>query len=137
MLDAQIKKAPKGLFKSQRVAYFLATAFLALGLAFTTALALGAAGAAAGAAGAFSAARLSRSALISAASLFLRSVSLAIAAVIFAVALATLETAAFLGAAFATGFAALAAFAGAVIFLVVVTALGADFFAVAIFKISI
>ena len=102
-----------------------------MGAALGAALAFGAA---TGAGVAFSAVRLSRRALISAASLFLRSVSLAMLAVMEAIAFATLDTGAFLGAAFTTG---LAAFAGAVVFLVVVAALGAVFFAVAIFKFHI
>ncbi len=91
--------------------------------------------------------RWSRSALISAPNLFLRSVSLAMLAVIFAMALAALDTgaAAFFGAgfdaAFAKGFAMalipVTTFAGAVVFLVVFAALGADFFAVAIFNIHL
>ena len=134
----------------RKTLYFLAAAFLATGLAFAGAAALaaglatglaaglaaGLAGAAAGAGAAFNAVRWSRRVLISAASLFLRSVSLAMLAVILTIAFAVLETGAFLGAAvlvtgLATGFAA---FAGAVVFVVVVAALGADFFAVAIFK---
>ena len=71
--------------------------------------------------------------------MFLRSVSLAMLVVIFAIAFAALDTAAFLGAALTTGLttglaAGLVALAGAVIFLVVVAAFGADFFAVAIFN---
>ena len=55
--------------------------------------------------------------------------------VIFAITFAALDTGAFLGAALTAGPAAgLVALAGAVIFLVVVAAFGADFFAVAIFN---
>jgi hypothetical protein len=100
----------------------------AAGLAATLALALGAAGT--GATGAdFKAARWSRKALISAPSLFLRSVSLAMLAVILVMALAVLETGAFLAGALTTAFLA---GTGAGDFFVVAAALGAAFFAVAI-----
>lgn len=107
--------------------------FFAEALAFFAgaALALGAAGATAGAA--LSAVRWSRKTVISAAILFLRSVSFAMLAVSLAIAFAVLDTGAFLGAALATGFCT---FAGATTFLDFTAALGATFFAVAIFHFS-
>jgi hypothetical protein len=69
--------------------------------------------------------------LISALILSLRSVSFAMLALSFAVALAVLETGAFVADALATGFTA---FAGAVTFFGVAAAFGAGLFAVAIFK---
>ncbi|HCX81777.1 MAG TPA: hypothetical protein DHV01_09255 [Rhodoferax sp.] len=105
-------------FLAGALAGALAAGFAAgLAAGFAAALALGAAGAAAGAA--FSAVRWSRKALISAEILFLRSVSLAMLSVSLAIALASLDTTAFL------------AFAGAAIFLGETAALGAAFFAVA------
>jgi hypothetical protein len=99
-----------------------------------------AAGAATATGAALSAARWSRRALISAPSLSLRSVSLAMLALILAMALAVLETGAFLGAVLAAGFAAglVAGFAAlvAVLTVGVAAAFAAGFFAVAMVLIS-
>ena len=113
--------------------YFFAAAFFA----FAGAAALGAAAGAAAAGTTFNALRWSRSVWISEAILFLRSVSLAMLVLNFAMALAVLETGAFFatGLAFTAfaGAAALEAVFGVALALEVVAALGAVFFAVAIF----
>lgn len=128
-----------------QAAFFLAAGFAALAVfaAFTGAAGAGAAaagagvGAATGAAATFSAVRWSRRAVISALILSLRSVNLAMLALSFAMALASLDTGAFLATGFTTGLAAgfVAAFAGVfagVVALGSVAAFGAAFFAVAI-----
>jgi hypothetical protein len=103
------------------------TGAAAFGAALGAALAV-TAGAATDAGASFSAVRCARSALISALSLSLRSVSLAMLVLSFAIALAALDTGAFLAAGLAAGLATLVG----VLTFGDVAALEAGFFAVAI-----
>jgi hypothetical protein len=116
-------------FVAARLTAFAGAAAFGTALAATFAFGATGAGAAAVAGAAFSAVRWSRSTLISALILSLRPVSFAMPLLSFAMALAVLDTGAFFAAGLAAGLTTLVGvftFAGA-------AALGAAFFAVAIF----